>query len=163
MKSFHRVFNNAGFTVMELVLYMGLLLILLTILSQLFTASIETHVESQQFSYVQQDGRYIMNRLTYDIQQASSVTTPSALGGSGSTLAIVIGGITYTYSLTSGNLLVNGTRLNGFDTTISNLTFQKLGNSGGKPTVKFSYTVTGLTPLNGQNEVKNYTSTAGLK
>lgn len=148
---------------MELTLYMGLLLILLAILSQVFTASIETHVESQQYSSVQHDGRFILNRIAYDIRQSSSVTTPAALGGQGSTLALVIGGTTYTYSVTNGNLLVNGVRLNGYDTIISNFTARRLGNTSGKPTVRFGYTVTGRTTYNGQTEVKSYQTTVGLR
>lgn len=152
-----------GFTVMELILYMGLLMILLVILSQLFTASIESQLSSQTFSYVQQDGRFVLNRLIYDIQNASSVTTPAALGQQSATLVIVVNGVTYTYSLTGPNLLVNGIRLNGFNTSVSNITFQRLGNSGGKPTVKLGFTMTSLTTENGVAEIKNYQTTVGLK
>ena len=152
-----------GFTIMELMLYMGLLLILLAILSQLFTSSIESQLDSQSFSYVQQDGRFILNRMTYDIQNATAVTTPAALGATSTTLVLTIGGVTYTYSLTGPNLLVNGVRMNGFNTTVSNLTFQKIGNSGGKPTVRFGYTLTSLVTSNGAPEIKSYTTTVGLK
>lgn len=155
--------RRKGFTIMELILYMGLLLILLAILSQLFTSSIESQLDSQSFSYVQQDGRFILNRMTYDIQNASAVTTPAALGGTSTTLVLVINGVTNTYSLTGANLLVNGVRLNGFNTTVSNLTFQKIGNSGGKPTVRFGYRLTSLVTINGVPEVKNYATTVGLK
>lgn len=148
---------------MELVLYMGLLLILLAILSQLFTASIESQLASQSFSYVQQDGRFILNRMTYDIQNATAVATPSTLGSSTSTLQMTVNGATSTYSLTGQNLLLNGVRLNGFNTAISNLSFQKLGNVGGKPTIKLSFTVTSLVLKNGSPEVKNYQTTVGLK
>lgn len=155
--------NRSGFTILELTLYMGLLLILLAVISQLFTASLESQLASQTFSYTQQDGRYIMNRLTYDIQRATAVTTPSSLGGSSATLQMTVAGSTYTYSLTGQNLLLNGIRMNGFNTAISNLSFQKLGNTGGKPTIKFAYTVTSLTLKYGAAEVKNYQSTVGLR
>lgn len=155
--------RKRGFTLMELVLYMGLLMILLAVLSQLFTTSIESQLSSQTFSYVQQDGRFIMNKLTYDIQNASSVSTPSALGIQTTTLVLDSGGATKTYSLTGSNLLRNGIRLNGFNTSIANLTFQLLGNSDGRPTVQFAYTVTSLVLKNGVGEVKNYQTTVGLK
>lgn len=148
---------------MELVLYMGLLVILLTILSSLFTTSIESQLGSQKFSAVQQDGRFILNRITYDLQNASSVITPSALGSSATTLVLVKDGVTYTYSLTGSNLLLDGVRLNGFNTSVSNVSFQKLGNTGGKPTVKLAYTVTSLTLNNGTSDIKNYQTTVGLK
>jgi Tfp pilus assembly protein PilW len=152
-----------GFTIMELVLYMGLFIILLTVLAQLFTAAIESQLSSQMFSYVQQDGRFILSRLQYDIENASSVTTPGAIGATSTSLAIVNNGTTYTYSLTGSNVLVNGIQLNGFNTAVSNLSFQKIGNSGGKPTVKLSFTITSLTKKNSIAEVKNFQTTAGLK
>ncbi len=148
---------------MEMLLYMGILMILLAVLSQLFSTTIETQLSSESYSSVQADGRFIIDRLSYDIRQASSVTTPATLGASGSTLVLVINGTTYTYSVTGGNLLVNSVRMNGYNTSVSNLTFRRYGNVGGKPTINMGFTLTSLVSRNGTNNTNSYQTTVSLR
>ena len=159
--------NLKGFTLVELIIYMGILVMLLTVLTTIFTQAVDTQLESQASSSVEQDGRYIISKLLYDINRASSITSP-ALGVTSSSLQIVISGVTYTYASSSGNLVLtnnNGANnLNGFDTTLSQLSFQIVGNSGGKNTitVQFRLTTQTIRPRCGQ-EVRAFTNTAGMR
>lgn len=145
---------------------MGLLSILLVALTDMFTSVLNVQTESEATAAVSQDGRFILSRLSYDLNHASSVTTPAALGGSGSTLAVVIGGNTYTYAVSSGNLqLTNnlGTNnLNGSETIISGFTVQRLGVAS-KDSIRLSFTVTSR-PLPDQGaESKTFTTTVGRR
>lgn len=125
-----------GFTLIELMIYMGVLAIFIGTLSTLFSTSVNIQLESQNLTSVEQDGRYILARLIYDSHRATSVTTPASLGASNSSLVLVISGVNYTFDLdASGNLrYVNnlGTfQLNSHDTSLSSLSFQRIGNVGG--------------------------------
>ena len=156
-----------GFTLVELIIYMGLLSIFLFILSQMFAAILDIRTESESISAVEQDGRFIMTRLSYDINRSSSVTTPASLGSSGSSLVLVIGGVNYTYAVSGGNLqLTNnlGTNnLNSSESTISSPTFQRVGNSGGKDTVKIQFTVNSVAQRDKGVETKTFYITGGRR
>src|SRR3989344_3435349 len=92
--------KSSGFTLVELLISMGLLAIILSVLTSLFVSVIEAQLESQATSSVDQDGRFVLARLSYDIHRADGVNgiiTPSTLGGQGPTLQIAISGTTSTY------------------------------------------------------------------
>src|SRR5687768_16701793 len=100
----HHPANQKGFTLVELLIVMGLFGILLTVVTDMFVSTLSLQTESAAHSSVSQDGRFILSRLSYDIERASSITTPASLGASGSTLSMVVGGVAYSYALAGSNL-----------------------------------------------------------
>jgi prepilin-type N-terminal cleavage/methylation domain-containing protein len=158
---------NKGFTLIELLIYMGIFSILLVVLTQIFISSLNTQLESEAVSSVEQDSRFILARMSYDIQRASQVSLPAALGEQGNTLKLLISGTNYTYDVNSGNLQldIGGTanKLNSFDTNISNLTFQRLGNIGGTNSIKIGFTVTSKVQRSSGPEIKNVQTVLGLR
>jgi prepilin-type N-terminal cleavage/methylation domain-containing protein len=159
--------DQAGFTLVELLVAMGLMAGFLVVLTDVVSTTLDVQTESEATSSVSEDGRFLLARLDYDIQRATSITTPAALGSSNSSLVLVIGGVTYTYALSGGNLqLTNNTgttNLNSNDSTISGLNFQKLGNSGGKETIRASYTVTSVAQTDQGQDVRTFTTTFGRR
>ena len=138
--------KQRGFTIVELLLYMGLLTILMTILTRLFTATIDVQLSSEATGGVEEDSRYIYSRLAYDLSRADSIVTPAIPGASSDSLTIVIGSKTYTYRVSGTNLiLANDTgegALNSYMTGISNVTFTSLGSDTGKKSIQVKYTIT---------------------
>lgn len=160
---------QAGFTLIELLVYMGLLSILLVALTTIFTAIIDTQLNAQTTSYVSQDGRYIYSRFIYDINNASSVQTPTGLGSTSASLVLTKDGVQVTYALSGNNLVMTDNTgsytMNSFGTTISNLSFKRVGNTGvsnPKDTFQISFTVSGNRP-DSSPEVKEFQTTAGLR
>jgi len=145
-----------GFTIIEMILYAGLLVIFLGVLSNLFLSSLDIKTDSEAASYLGQDARLILSKLNYDIKRAESITAP-ALGATSSSLILNIGGIGYTYSLSSGKVVLadnlGSANLNGSETMVSSLSFERVGNSGGKNTIKASFTMDG----------KDYSTTVGIR
>ena len=143
--------NNKGFTLVELILYMSILSVLLSVLSAIFAMAVDVQLESQSTSVVEQDRSFIMARLSYDMLRASSISIPAALGGETNNFQILIGGVDYTYSINAdGNLVVTnvlGTeRLNSYDSSISGFSVKRLGNPGQiEDTLKISFTITSKT------------------
>lgn len=156
-----------GFTLVELLVYMGIFTILMIALTQIFMTIIETQLKTQAVSSAAQDGQYLYSRFIYDVHHADDILTPSSLGEVTDTLRLNMNGVTYTYSLNGTSLLVNdGTgnyMLNSYDTDISNLQFHRLGNIGGKHTVRINFTVTSKTESRSQPEVRVFQTTAGLR
>jgi prepilin-type N-terminal cleavage/methylation domain-containing protein len=167
-KKFRRsLASTSGFTLVELLISMALMGMFMVVLTDVVSSTLNVQTESEATSSVSEDGRFLLARLDYDLQRATSITTPAALGGSGASLVLVIGGVSNTYALSSGNLqLTNGSgtnNLNGNDTTISGLTFQRLGNSGGKDTIRVTFTVTSVARTDQGQDSRTFTTTFGRR
>ena len=155
--------TKKSFSIIEMVIYTGVYIILMTVLAQLFISTLEVQRESQSSSSVSRDGKFILSRLSYDIRRATSIDTPSTPGSQDGTLELTIVGLPYTYSVSDGNLLLNGDRLNGYDTTVSDLNFIRLGNAGGKNSIQLDFTLTGNTVKASGTEVESFHTTVGLR
>lgn len=163
LKKIHH--KQQGFTLIEQLIYMGLLSIFLLTLTEMFVSILNVRKESEAVSAVDQDSRFIMARLAYDINRADSITSP-ALGVSSNTLGLVIDGVTYTYTLASNNLQLtvnsNIDTVNSLGSSISNLSFQRIGNNN-KDTIKIQMTINGVTVTNKGLETKSFTTTVGRR
>lgn len=159
-----------GFTLVELLLYMGIFTILLTVTLQMFGSIFDVQLESQATSAVEADGRFILTRFSYDLSAAQSISVPVAPGNSDPTLSIIINGQTFTYSLNNGNLLLQnqgaGTsdQLNSSETSVSDVSFLRLaGGTGGKDVVQMSFTLTSEVTQRSGKEVTTFQTTAGIR
>jgi type II secretory pathway pseudopilin PulG len=156
-----------GFTMVELLLYMGILVILLGIMTGIFSSVIDVQLESEKTSSVQGDGRFLLSRLSYDIQRATSIDSPN-LGSESATLVLSINSQNVTYSLDANNNLVitdqsGVNQVNSYDTYLEDITFQQIGNTAGKNTIRITYTLHSRTVDKRGEEVKTYSTTVGLR
>lgn len=162
--------RQAGYTLIELVLYMGLLVILITILSQIFTSILDVQLESKSTSSVELDGRFIITRLMRDMRLMrtdppanDSIVTPSTPGITSSTLNFTVNSINYIYSLNNGNLQLNNNlginNLNSAYTEISGLQFTRIGTGINTDNVKISFTLTSKIKRNSGPETRTYSTT----
>ncbi len=161
--------NKKGFTLVELLLYMGIFSILLTVTLQMFGSVFEFQLESQAVSSVDVDGKFIVNRFNYDVSRASSITLPVTLGESSSALTVVVNSQSLTYSLSDGDINLNnastGTtdQLNSVETTASNLSFTRLEGNAGKDLIQMSFTLTSEVTQRKGKEVRSFQTTGGLR
>ncbi len=137
--------HRSGFTLIELILFMGLFSILMVVLMRIFTAIVEQQAEVESYSAVESDRLFISRRLAYDIARASAITLPASPGNQGPSLSLTIASQTYTYALQNGNLVLTsptGTdRINQIGTTIPTVNFRRLGNVNGKNSINLFMTV----------------------
>jgi hypothetical protein len=154
-----------GFTIIEFVIYCGLLFIFLSIMTGIFTQILDTQLVSESTNPLTQDSRYIFSRLTYDVGRANSIATPSAIGGQSSTLGLVIKGQSYSYApvgLTLTESDITGSRvLNSYATQVSDISFRRYGNVGGKPSIRVILTLTGVASASSGIRTKDFSTTIG--
>lgn len=159
--------SQRGFTLVELLLYMSLLSVLLIVLTDIFASALSLQRETESFSAVEQDGRFIISRLQYDIGQASAIVSPSTLGTPANSLQITVNGISYTYSLNNGNVQLvnnNGTDvLNSYDATASAFTVTRLGNSLGKNSIQVNFTMVGRTKPESGPQTRSFQTIIGTR
>jgi type II secretory pathway pseudopilin PulG len=163
-----------GFTLIELILYIGLLSSLIVVMSQIFIAILNVKLESGSVSVVQQDGTYIQSRIAYDVRRASRILSP-AIGQTGSVLSLTIveNGVdkTYSYSVSGSTLVLSdGTstdNLEGTRSAISQFQVTRVGNSAtisdAKDTVDVRFTLTSNYILSHTADSMSYQFASGLR
>jgi hypothetical protein len=151
-----------AYTLVEIVLYFGLMSMFLLVLVYIFTSSLSIKLESESSSAIVSDANYILSRVSYDLNNADSVTVPEA-----TTLQFTKNLTTYSYSLNNGNLVLTeggvSAKLNGEDTGIDNIAFTKIGNAGGKATVQIIFTLSSKIQGNEAMAPQTFQTTVGLR
>jgi len=143
-----------GITIVELIVYIGILSIFMLVLVDVFVAILNSKLDTESTSTLNQDARYIYSRLAYDIANADTASVPSP-----NSLDLISSGVSYHYAMDgSGNLLLNGIAINGLDTKVNSIAFTKIGN-----TVKISYTIESLITLPSGNQTRTIETTVGLR
>ncbi len=160
--------NYRGFTLIELIMSLGILSILIGVLTTLFGQILDTSLDSRATSGVDQDGKFIIARIAYDMQRASDIVTPSAPGSITSpTLTIKVNSIDYTYDVSGGNLRIANNfgvnNLNSTTTQVSDLTFQRLGIGNTTDTVQMKFKLTSKIKETSGTEAKSFQTTLGMQ
>ncbi len=161
--------KKKAYTLVELLVFMGIFSVFLVVLTNILTSVLDVRQESESTSSVQQDGNFLLNRFSYDISRANAIITPSAIGSTTQSLNITVNGQSYVYALNSNNLQLtaNGVsdNLNSVSTSISNLSFTRIGNSPGdnKDTIQVAFTVTSNIKKTSGLETKSFQTTVGLR
>lgn len=164
-----RLSSQKGASLIELLIYMSILAVLLTILTSVFVSALDVQSESQATSSVEQDGNYILARLAYDIHRAQSINIPAVNGDTSNSFKIVIGGVNYTYSIDANNnlILTNNSgpnNLNNYGSLVSGLSVQRLGNVGGvENTLRITFTVTSKIKKISGPEIKSFETNLSLR
>jgi len=159
--------EKPGFTLVEILLYLGLLAVFLLILTQTLVATLDVLTEAEVTSAVEQDGRYILARLSYDLGRAQEILIPESLGAQTNSLQLLLSDVSYTYNLDGTNLVLANNlvraNLNSEDTRASGLVFQRLGNPDGKHTINLSFTLTSASQRPAGPETKTFQITIGTR
>lgn len=155
-----------AFTLIELIIFMGIFSVLIFIFTDIFVSALKTKTLEEATASVNQDANFILMKLQYDINNASSVTQPE-LNNTSESLYITIDGVGVLYRMNAGRLeRVVGTEavsLNGYNTTLTSLYFKNMGTPEGKSTVKIALTLESKGVVNNRSEVINLETTAGLR
>lgn len=157
-----------GFTIVEMLIYLGLLAGFIAILTGILLSVFDIQLESAAGSAVDHDGRYILARLAYDIRRADAITSPAAAGSTSTTLGLTIAGSPYTYSVSGTDFQLAapaGTaNLTGLDSQISSFSVTRLGNPSGKHSLQITFTLTSaVTSVNQRPQIRNYQTTVDLR
>lgn len=163
-----RIQSHNGFTLIELIIYMGLLSIFMVVMTDLLSQILDLRTQSTAQSFVTSDGNYLKDRLAYDIRRSTAIVTPATIGGTGSQLVLTIGGASYTYSVQNSALMLTtggvANQLTTSDVSIASFSATRVGNGTGKDTIQLGYVLTSKrTAHNLPVEQKTYTYTIGSR
>ncbi|MDH5533317.1 MAG: prepilin-type N-terminal cleavage/methylation domain-containing protein [Candidatus Pacebacteria bacterium] len=152
--------KQSGFSLVELLMYMGLSMIILIIITGLFASVINIRGEAEKTSSVERDGRYMISRLTYDINRAQEIIEPALLGDSSTTLQLVIDGQTVTYQIINNKLSFTDSTgtyaINNKDVNMTIFNVTRLGNEGGKNGIQAETQIVSQNESEGKIESREY-------
>ncbi len=158
---------KSGFTLLELLIAMGLMIVFLLVLTEIIVTLVNGQLETFSTSTVSQEAKFLLARISYDLRRADAVTQPVNLGDVGNTLQLTISGQPVGLGLVNGNIEYTDasgmTVLNRTNTRLTQLTFQKIGNPTGAPTVQIKLTVESKIEEHGTFESNYLQTTVGLK
>ncbi len=158
--------NLDGFTLIEIIVYFGLLSVILLIITNLFLSISESFLESKSKSSVVIEGNFVLERLAYDIRRADKIVSPGSPGDSGSILNLKIGADNYIYSLSGPEINLqapasSAVPITGSLVTASNLKFTSIGSAEGKPTVLIDFTLSGSSTEGPKTQ--NFNTVVGIR
>jgi type II secretory pathway pseudopilin PulG len=164
-------FSQAGYTLIELLLYVTIIGTLLTTITYFFGITVDARVKNQSIAEVNDQGAAVMDYITQTIRNATSITAPTA-GTSGASLTLVVptGSLSPTIFSLSGTILQvkegagAAVALTSSDVQVTSLTFTNLTRSGTAGVVRVSFTIIRTNP-NNRNEYdyqKTFTNSAEI-
>jgi prepilin-type N-terminal cleavage/methylation domain-containing protein len=107
--------KNSGFTLVELLVSLGLISIIVVVSSEFLINLVNTSVKIQSKNEVEQNYNFIITKMTKIIQDSNSVVME------GSDLIANKDGVEYRFSIKNDNLLLNGLPLSSIQVlTVTN-------------------------------------------
>jgi len=145
MKSIKFLKSGAGFTLIELILYVALVTIVLSALVPFAWNMVQTGVKSAVAQEVNANARYISERIKYEIRSATGINSVTS---SSISLSTSTAGTNPTIiDLTGGNIRIkqgadSAVNLNSTNIVINNLTFTNYTSSDNKTKhIQFTMTI----------------------
>ena len=164
--------RQSGFTLLELILYLGITSILVVSVSFFFISLLQARVKFQTISEVEQQGEQVMQQITQTVRNSSSITSP-ATGATTAALTVVVptGSLSPSvFDLSGGVIRITegagaAQPLTTTAVTVSGLSFQNLTRPTTQGVVRISFTLTRANPgtKNEYSYTKTFRSTATLR
>lgn len=152
--------NNSqkGFTLVELLLYVSVLVIMLLVISLFLSTLLQSRVKNQTIAEVEQQGLQTMQMITQTVRNASTINTP-AVGGGAAALSVgtyISGNNPTLFDMGSGAIRMKEgaagiVSLTNDRVTVSALNFQNLSHISTPGTIRISFVLTHINP-SGRNE-----------
>lgn len=164
--------TQAGYTLIELLLYVVIVGTLLTATSVFFALNASTRAKTQVMNEVEQQGAYAVQYIARTIRNASAVSSPT-IGTSSSSLTVTVptAALSPTIFNVTGNTLQvkEGTAaaipLTSSDVNVTNITFKNVSRSTTTEAVQISLTLSHINPSSRTeyNYTETFTTTAAVR
>jgi prepilin-type N-terminal cleavage/methylation domain-containing protein len=167
-----RGFNQKGYTLIELLLYVALVGVLLSAITAFFGIAAEARIKNQTINEVNEQGAYAMEYMARITRSATNISSPAA-AATGSSLTLVVPTATLSptvLSVTNNVLYIKeGTGATISLTTskvkVDALNITNLTRSGTSPIVQISLTLSRVNALS-RNEYdyqRTFTTSVGTR
>ncbi|MDZ7611752.1 MAG: prepilin-type N-terminal cleavage/methylation domain-containing protein [Candidatus Moranbacteria bacterium] len=164
--------NEQGFTLVELLLYVGVVVVIISGVTGLAFLMLETRVKTQAMNEVNYQGERIVEIITQTVRNAEGINSPTKQGSSGSLSVDVLdaGDDPTVFDSSGGSVTIQeggaGTiALSNNHVSVSNLVFSNNGLTDAPDSIQFSFQLNFNNP-EGRNEYsysKTFNGTASVR
>ena len=141
--------SKKGFTLVELLLYIGLVVIILLAVVQLLAVMFQSRIKHQVITEVEEQGMLLIQRIIQSIRNADAILSPT-IGGVSSSLSLNVVGASNdptVFSAVSGVAQItegvsSPVTLTAGKVSVSNLRFQNLSKTGTPGIIRIDFTLT---------------------
>jgi len=158
--------SQKGFTLIELILYVGISSFILLVTFLFASQILEARVKAQAIAEVEQQGDWVVQTITQAIKNSKSPINSPTINGTASLLSLTMADTAKNptdFSLSNGAIIIgeaNGVALSltNSNVVVSGLSFQNLSRTGTAGNIKFSFVVS----YNNQGQLRyefNYSKT----
>jgi len=170
----NKIYRNpsSGFSLIEIILYVAISAVVLLIMSQFLTQSLQARQKYKTVSEISMQGNQIMQLLAQTVRNASAINTPAA-GATSSSLSLNVPTPALSptvVSLTGGVLNITegtgtGVALNNSQISVTNFTVRNLSRTGTPGIIQIQFTLSYNNPSNKNeyNYVQTFTTSAGIR
>lgn len=142
--------TRTGNTLVEFLLYIGIVTILLLVSSSLVFNLLDGKAKLQAFEEVSQNQRLALHRMELAIRNATNIMSP-AQGATGTQLILRTGSVTTTFFLSSSTIQmaeqgVATTSLTASELTVSQLLFRNLSATSTPSTIRIQISASSTNP-----------------
>jgi len=143
--------NGAGFTLIEFLIYVGIVATILVVMSGFFWNIIFGNIKETSYQEIQQNGRFALTKITQEIKKAIGINSPLP-GFSSNTLSLAMADASSTiFDLVDGRLRITQGSQGPFELTsdqvrVSNLLFTNLSYPNTPGTIRMEMTIGYLNP-----------------
>lgn len=164
--------SDAGFTLVELLLYVGISAILLLVISVFLSSLLQSRIKNQTIAEVEQQGAQVMQLIAQTARNAEAITSP-AQGANASFLILDViapASDPTVFDLSSGAIRItegagSAIALTNSRVAASALAFQNLSRAGTPGAIHIQFTLAYVNP-EGRNEysfTKTFIGSATLR
>ena len=163
---------SGGFTLVELVLYISIAFVMLSLVSIFIAATLESRVKGQTIAEVEQGGVQAMDLITQTIRNAEGINPP-ATSTTASSMSLKISDLSKDptiFDLVSGKIRITEganppVEITGSKLSVNNLSFSNLSRANTHGIIRIEIDIAHANP-SGRNEFeffKKFTTSASLK
>lgn len=168
----NKFFNQKGFTLLELLLYIATSAAILLVISGFLSVLLRARIKNQTVADVEAQGQAVMRLMTQTVRNSATISSP-AQGASAASMSLN----TYTpatsptvFDLSAGVIRIKEGAaaeipITNSRVTVSGVSFQNLSRTGSPGTIRIQFTLTRVNS-SGRNEydyAKTFTSSASLR
>lgn len=164
--------QQAGYTLIELLLYVAMIGILLSALVAFFGVTTDARVKNQSISEVNEQGTYAMDYIMQTVRNGTSIATPT-VGTNSAQLTVVVPTASLSptvFSVVSGVLQVKegsgaAVNLTSGKVQVTAFTVTNVSRAGTSGIVKVDLTLNRIASpvLNGYDYLRTFTTSVGVR
>lgn len=134
--------NNRGFSLLELIIYIAILIGFLMAVTNIFFVIAASYAKEEARAEVQQNIRFAAEQITSEINSATAISEPVAAGDSGNVLEVTVEGLPTRFDVSDGVLrktrgaVVENITSDKVVVSISPNIFTRIENANAKSTIQ---------------------------